>query len=232
MNRSPSTPKFIPAGSFRSAIGRVAAGIVLAAGILPVCGMSAAPAPAPVVALAPPEPEAIPRRWQLEIEPGSLRLATVELPGGAKKAFYYLTYRVINNSGEDLLFAPSFELTSEYGNRRSGTEVPTEVTRALIAQTQNTYIEDQISIIGQLLQGKENAKDGIVIWPANDLDVDSLVIYAAGFSGETTSVDMPATKDKVVLRKTFQMNYQVAGDMSQMIGKEIARSESPRWIMR
>jgi hypothetical protein len=218
-----SLSKFIPLAPVRSArrfLAHCLVGVAVAAGTAPMLGF-----------ITPPEPEAIPRRWQLEIEPGALRLTTMTVDG-KQKAFFYLTYRVINNSGEDLLFAPSFELSTEYGNLRSGLDVPADVTRKLMEETQNKYIEDQISIIGQLLQGKENAKDGIVIWPANDLDSDSLTIYAAGFSGETTSVEMPKSKEKVVLRKTYQMKYHVAGDMSQMIGKEITRAESPRWIMR
>lgn len=180
----------------------------------------------------PPEPEAIPRRWQLDIEPGALRVTSVDVPGVGKKPFFYLTYRVINNSGEDLLFAPSFEMSTEVGNRRSGRDVPAEVTKTLMEQTQNGFIEDQISIIGQLLQGKENAKDGIVIWPADELDMDDLTIYAAGFSGETASVELSTSKERVVLRKTFQIKYRVNGDMTQMLGKEITREEAPRWIMR
>lgn len=220
-----ATSKFIPAVTsrfgWRGVVARIVLGATLATGGATMVGFT----------MTPPEPEAIPRRWQLEIEPGQLRLTTLEVEGKAK-AFYYLTYRVINNSGEDLLFAPSFELSSEYGSIRSGLDVPTDVTRKLMEESQNKYIEDQISIIGQLLQGKENAKDGIVIWPANDLDVDSLTIFAAGFSGETTSVEMPASKERVVLRKTFQMKYHVSGDMTQMLGKEITRAEPPRWIMR
>ena len=92
--------------------------------------------------------------------------------------------------------------------------------------------QDQISIIGQLLQGKENSKEGIVIWPADELDMDQLVVYGAGFSGETTTVEKPFGKDRVVLRKTYIVKYRISGDMSKMIGKEIERAEPGRWIMR
>ncbi|MGE3107535.1 MAG: hypothetical protein AB7G11_01000 [Phycisphaerales bacterium] len=210
-----------PGARMRQMVARVMLGVVIAAGCAPILGM----------ALTPPEPEAIPRRWQLEIEPGPLRLTTVETDG-VPHAYFYLTYRVINNSGEDLLFAPSFELSTEYGSFRSGIGVPTHVTRELLKETENKYIEDQISIIGQLMQGKENAKDGLVIWPANNLNVNSMTVFAAGFSGETTSVEMPATKERVVLRKTLQIKYHASGDMSQMLGEVIEREESPRWIMR
>jgi len=224
MSRVTNQHKSMRFGMFRGKLARglapAIAGLCIAAGVLPM------------IAMAPPEPEAIPRRWQLEIESGPMRLASVDLPGVGTKAYFYLTYKVINNTGEDLLFAPAFELATEVGSRRSGLDVPVDVTKALIAQVQNPFIEDQISIIGQLLQGKENSKEGIVIWPADELDMDQLVVYGAGFSGETTTVEKPFGKDRVVLRKTYIVKYRISGDMSKMIGKEIERAEPGRWIMR
>src|SRR5258707_477367 len=63
-----------------------------------------------------PEPDPIPRRWQLSIEPGPLRIATVEVPNEGPKAFFYMTYKVTNTSGGDLLFAPSFDLATNNGD--------------------------------------------------------------------------------------------------------------------
>lgn len=219
---------------------RLLAGVCAIAASIPLVGMTsmtANTAANTARAMTPPEPEAIPRRWQLEIEPGPLRLTSLDVPVVGKKTFYYFTYKVINNTGEDLLFAPAFELATERGVHRSGTGVPVAVTKTLMEYVQNSYIQDQISIIGQLLQGKENAKEGLVIWPADELDADEMTLYAAGFSGETATVEKPTTKDKavkekVVLRKSYQIKYHLSGDMSNFIGKEIERAEPGRWIMR
>jgi hypothetical protein len=144
-----------------------------------------------------------------------------------------MTYRVSNNSGEDLLFAPAFELSSGPGVvLRSGRDVPLEVTRELMKQTQNEFIEDQISIIGQLLQGKENAKDGIVIWPLPAFSEDTVTLYAAGFSGETATVQLPDSPDsKVVLRKTMMMRFRVPGTLEHQQSRPLELLEK-RWIMR
>src|SRR6185503_14338474 len=115
---------------------------------------------------------------------------------------------------------------------RSGRGVPLEVTKKLIEGVQNSYVQDQISIIGQLLQGKENARDGIVIWPANDLNVEELTVYAAGFSGETATVETPDTHQKMVLRKSLQRRYQISGELVGQTGKDIPLAEPQRWIMR
>lgn len=146
-----------------------------------------------LVAAAPaqgaPEPLPVPRRWQLDVEVGPLRMVKID-----GREYLYLTYKVVNNSGEDLLFAPSFELATDEGHvMRSGRGVPVSVTRQVMEMLENPFLEDQIAILGMLLQGEENAKEGVVIWPANGLDVDEISIYAAGFSGETATLELPAT---------------------------------------
>jgi hypothetical protein len=143
-----------------------------------------------------------------------------------------LTYTVTNNSGEDLLFAPAFELATDQEVLRSGRSVPLEVTRELQSRAQNPMILDQISMIGQLLQGKENAKDGLVIWPADDLRPGDLTVYAAGFSGETAKVQGPDSKQTVILRKTLMLRYTVPGELTQRGGQPLELSEPARWIMR
>ena len=54
----------------------------------------------------------------------------------------------------------------------------------------NQFLQDQIGILGMLLQGPDNARDGLVIWPCNNIAVDEISIYAAGFSGETRAVEV------------------------------------------
>jgi hypothetical protein len=185
-----------------------------------------------MTAMSPPEPEPIPRRWQLDIDVGPLRVATFDVKDQGRQAYFYLTYTVTNNSGEDLLFAPSFELAMDHQVLRSGRQIPLEVTKKLLDQTQIPQIEDQISIIGQLLQGKENAKHGLVVWPANELATLDLTLYAAGFSGETATVERPDNKEKVVLRKTLMVRYASPGDLSQNGQDPIPTAEPSRWIMR
>lgn len=182
--------------------------------------------------MAPPEPEPVPRRWQLDLDVGALRVATFDVKDQGRQAYYYMTYKVTNNSGEDLLFAPSFELATEYGVLRSGRQIPLEVTKQLLEDSRLPQIEDQISIIGQLLQGKENAKYGLVVWPANELAPSEITLYAAGFSGETATVERPDTKESTVLRKSLMVRYAPPGDLTQNGQEAIPTSEPARWIMR
>jgi hypothetical protein len=181
-----------------------------------------------------PEPDPVPRRWQLDAVVGPLRLFQMEVAGEGVKSFLYMTYKVTNSSGQDLLFAPSFELAAGPGvPTKAGRGVPAEVTKALLDKSQNPLLQDQIAIIGQLLQGPENAKEGLVVFALDGLNPKRLTVYAAGFSGETATVVPPGgtEKDKVLLRKSLALQYTVTGEL-------LGRGDVPlnlaerRWVMR
>lgn len=184
----------------------------------------------------PPEPDPLPKRWQLDLDVGPLRVARVQLPGAEPQIYYYMTYRVTNNSGQDLQFAPVFELGTDEGELFvAGRDVPRGVRLELLSRLDSPLLEDQISILGTILQGKENAKDGLVIWPVGDLDIDEVSVYAAGFSGETARIELPdpktGQKREIVLRKTLMVRYEIPGSLS-MRGSEPLRAKEERWIMR
>lgn len=183
-----------------------------------------------------PEPDPVPRRWQFDVKLGDLRMARINLEGGGVGTYFYLPYQVTNGTREDLLFAPQWELATDEGDVvRSGRDVPAEVTRQIIARLGNPLILDQVAILGPLLQGEENAKDGVVIWAAPDLNVDEVAIYATGFSGETKPYEVrdPATGKMrpELLRKTLMLRYDIPGDLMKRGNQPFPTSER-RWIMR
>lgn len=184
----------------------------------------------------PPEPDPLPKRWQLDIDVGALRVAQLQVEGQEPQMYYYMTYRVTNNSGQDLQFAPVFELGTDEGELfRAGRDVPRAARLELLGRLDNPLLEDQIAILGTILQGKENAKDGLVIWPVGDLNVDEVSVYAAGFSGETARIELkdPGTGEirEIVLRKTLMVRYQIPGSL-ELRGSEPLRPKEERWIMR
>ncbi|MFO0831430.1 MAG: hypothetical protein U0637_06250 [Phycisphaerales bacterium] len=186
------------------------------------------------VAVAAPEPDPVPRRWQLTVEPGPLRVMAVAV-GGQAQLYYYMTYRVTNTSGSDQMFTPSFELADDMGDvQRAGRDVPAEVTKAILTRLESPLLQDQVNVVGMLLQGEENAKDGLVVWPVANNHVRALEVYAAGFSGETRTLDAfdPETKGtkRVTLRKTLMLRYQPMGLVRE--GVEPYSVLEQRWIMR
>jgi hypothetical protein len=181
-----------------------------------------------------PEPDPVPRRWQLDVEVGPLRVASVQIEG-EQRSFYYLTYKVTNATGQDLLFAPAFELVTEDGiAQRSGRDVPAAATTQLLTLLNNPFLQDQISVVGILLQGPENAREGLAVWPVSDTTVDELTIFGSGFSGETRAIEVrnPSSGklERVLLRKTLMVRYLTPGEIAP--AADALPVAERRWILR
>lgn len=191
-----------------------------------------------------PEPDPVPRRWQLDIELGDLRATTVPVTvrteNGTRtvnRPFLYMTYSVVNYTDDDVPLAPLFEVAFDNGEMLlSGSGVPKEVTDELLRRLGNPLIEDQIGIVGVIRQGEQNARDGLVIWPLPEVDVDEVSVYAAGFSGETDTLNLtdPATGEpvQITLRKTLVQRYATPGVIDIRGNRPLTADGQAVWIMR
>ncbi|MFO0829260.1 MAG: hypothetical protein U0572_14070 [Phycisphaerales bacterium] len=156
--------------------------------------------------------------WELDFRPGALRMYTDAETG---KAYWYFTYKVINRTGKDRMWAPRLELFTDGGAiELSGRSVPTEVTRNLLRLLGNPLMQDQNQVIGEIHVGEENAKEGLVVWPAADLQVTEFTVFVAGASGKVRKVADPRTGQPRAERWTIRFNYLVPGD-------PVARGSSP-----
>jgi len=181
--------------------------------------------------IAAPQPSIVPKRWQLDFRPGPLRVITLETEEGPR-SYFYLTYTVVNASEQDLLFAPSFELATDDGELvRADRNVPAEVVEELIERLNNPFLRSHLDIMGELRQGEENARDGLVTFPAENLNVDQITVFAAGFSGETRRIVKPDTGEVVTLRKVMMLQHESPGTLAGRGPAPIERTES-RWILR
>lgn len=183
-----------------------------------------------------PEPNPVPQRWQFDVRPGALRFTKFETPDGQIRGYFFLTYRVVNNTKEDLLLAPLFELTTENGDVvRSGRDVPPSVMKKIMAEVDNPLAQDQISILGTLLQGEENGREGVVVFSDVDISARDLTIYATGFSGETAPYEVKDPKTgkprRELLRKTLSLEYKLPGDVTGRVNEPLPLFEQ-RWVMR
>lgn len=218
-----SVAKSVEAGAVRGLMSRLVLFGVLAS----VLGCVLA-----VTSVGAPLPDPVPRKWELRFEPGELRTAVVSLPDAGPTAFYYMTYYVENNTGDDLYFAPRFELVTDAGEvMRSGREVPREAVDKILAILDEPLLLDEIRVQGNLLQGPENAREALVVWPVGSLDVDEVSVYAAGFSGENEIVQRPDTGETVVLRKTKMLRHLVPGTLNPRRESPLRRTVE-RWILR
>jgi hypothetical protein len=176
-----------------------------------------------------PRPSSIVTRWQFEFEAHDFSLYTDPTEG---KSFWYFTYTVTNKSGEDRRWAPQFDLFADDGQiLSSGYGVPDRVTDDILELLGNPLLETQTGILGELLQGETNAKDGLVIWSAENLGVTEVTMFISGLSGESVRVKNPDTKEDTVLRKTLRRDYVVPGEPEAREGKPIELVQE-EWIMR
>ncbi len=186
-------------------------------------------------AFAAPEPSPVATQWEFTFEDGPLRLAWVEDASGATKPYFYLTYRVTNHWGGVKLFAPDVQLTIDNANvRSSGRDVPSEVTEEIMARLENPLLESPTAIVSNVLQGVEHARDGIVIWPAEDLETDQVSVFFAGLSGESETYIVGRDSldpRRYNLRKTLMLRYSTPGEIGQQGDTPFDLAEK-RWIMR
>jgi hypothetical protein len=162
------------------------------------CGMIALATPASIAAK------------DLDFTPSELRLWRDPESG---KHFWYMTYDVVNNTGADQRFAPRIELVIDDGRIvRHGEGVSSDITKALKEFLGNELLEDQFEILGTVLQGKEHAKSGLVVFVAEDLEPTELTVMVQGLSRETEKKPHPKTGEMVTLRKNARVDYLVPGD--------------------
>ncbi len=183
---------------------------------------------------AAPEPAPVATQWEFTFEDGPLRLAWVE-EDGVRNPYFYLTYRVTNHWGGVKLFAPDVSLMIDNANiLRSGRGVSSAVTEEIMGRLKNPLLESQIDIVSNVLQGPEHARDGVVIWPAQDLEGDEVTVFFAGLSGEFQSYVVGRDGDnpqRYTLRKTMMLRYATPGQMGQQ-GDQSFEQVEKRWVMR
>ncbi|MDZ4831496.1 MAG: hypothetical protein SGJ09_15015 [Phycisphaerae bacterium] len=147
--------------------------------------------------------------WELDFRPGALRLLT----DTSGKSYWYFTYKVINRTGKDRMWAPRLELFTDKGEiLTSGRTVPTDVTRSILQLLGNPLLQDQNQVIGEILIGEEHAKEGLVVWPVDDTEVTEFTVFVSGASGKIRKTADPRTNQPRVERWTIRFNYLVPGD--------------------
>jgi len=191
-----------------------------------------------------------PLTWQFDFEPlGSLKPLFVRLPGEkTARTFWYLRYRITNRTGEDRAYVPSFDLCTNTGQLFSDRSfVPKGIFDEIQALYNDPLLKDIPGMTGKLLEGEDNAKDGVAIWPDFDPKAGQVEIYVGGLSGDQRILKLPrevevtrkmpdgkvATirTEQVVLDRTLVLLYDVPGEAA-------ARHTTPTrlvkdtWIMR
>lgn len=165
------------------------------------------------LALGYPQPSQYPISWELDFTPGlPTRVVVVPEAGAQPQAYWYLTYNVVNRTGQEQTFLPVVELLTEDGRIiRSDKAIPKAVFDSIRQREGAKFLEQQHEIGGEIRLGDDEARDGVAIWREPAREMGRFSIFIQGLSGETTTVTGPDDKP-VILRKTLQLNYLVRGD--------------------
>jgi len=192
---------------------------------------------------AQPEPSAVPTSWEFDIDVSPLRVVEVADDDGILRPYFYLTYKVRNETGRERFFAPGLELTTDQGEIiPAGRNVPRSVTLDLLQRQRNPLLLEQFGVLGELGQGEENVKEGLAVWAVNRRDIGVATVYIGGLSGETRTVRIRAVEDgevvlrEVMLRKTLMLRHHIPGEILDsrtlsQAGRELERTQTS-WILR
>jgi hypothetical protein len=179
-----------------------------------------------------PEPAIVSPSWSLEIEVQAPEAISIEDVDGSIRWFWYIAYKVVNPTDEDLLFIPEITIANDRGEIiTAGQDVPPTVFPAIKQRLGNPLLLSPVEVVGKLLQGDDFAREGVAIWPASSGDVDAFSVFIAGLNGETQNAMNPITGESVLVRRTLMLEYKSPGNFTRPQEQpiiEVDRSEVMR----
>ncbi len=190
-----------------------------------------------------PEPAAVERPGEWTLRTQFEHLQPIIMPteqGQDAQRFWYLIMTVTNKTDRDVDFDTSCILmTDNFQLIPSGKDVPPAVYERLKKRYERRYpLLQTMSEAGRrILQGEDNAKDIVVVWPDFDKKAKGLNVFIKGLSSETAVVEHPTEKDddgepvKMYLRKTLKLDYDIIGDPAVSPRVKLDY-EGQNWVMR
>ncbi len=192
-----------------------------------------------------PQPSRAPVRWELKFAFQDPQRITLTLPGDDDPTtFWYMLYRVENDTGQDIPFFPTAELvTSSLEVIQGGDQISPSVYDAIKERHRVThpFLTEPWRVTGTLLQGEDNAKTSVVVFRQFNLEDNAFAIYFSGLSGEIKRIPNPSF-DKTRpesednprmfnMRKTLEIKYKLPGDVTTRPSATPIRV-GRKWIMR
>lgn len=179
-----------------------------------------------------PEPAAVQRSWQFDFQAQAPQPIAVPDTSGRIRWYWYVTYKVVNNTGQDRMFIPDVTVATDQGDIISaGRNIPGRVFTAIKQRVGNKLLENPTQMVGRLLQGEDYAKESVAIWPDPGPDVDEIRVFFEGISGETAQITNPLTQKPVLMRKTLMRVYQTPGKPATPQEQTVIPLEET-WVMR
>jgi hypothetical protein len=177
--------------------------------------------------------------WVLDFRFKDPRIITVDIPGRGKKVVWYLWYQVLNyetaTNKEPHTFIPDFELvTHDIPGVYHDQVLPKvqEAIRRVEDPTGYLDIKNSVTItLNPIPLSKRDAVPrpvtGVATWDDINPDANRFSIFVSGLSNGWSIDD-----NKVVRRKTLQLNFRRIGDRYLMDSREIRFVPPAEWLYR
>lgn len=178
-----------------------------------------------------PQPSVYPVSWEFDFEHTTPQRIVVNVGSDSNPvAYWYMTYRVTNNTDRERMFLPVFEMVDNDGRViPSDRGIPPEVFDAIKRRERNQFLQPHARIGGELRLGADQAKDGVAIWPEPAAEMGTFNIYVSGLSGETA--ELKIADQSFILRKSLKLDFHVRGDHIRP-GEDPIDPTVKEWVMR
>jgi hypothetical protein len=186
---------------------------------------------------AAPGPALVTKSWEFKFSYHTPRAIAVQNIRGEWEWYWFMTYKVVNNTGQERLFIPEITIATDAGDIiQAGKGVRTAVFDAVKKRVGNRLLESPTDVVGQFRQDEDNAKESVAIWPATKHNVDQISVFISGLSGETAVVKVPDPADTTktidaLVTKTLMVDYELPGAPLSPQEQAVVPKGS-RWIMR
>ncbi len=183
--------------------------------------------------LAYPEPSLASRAWQFDFNYAAPRPVAVKDSTGGVRWYWFLAYKLVNRTDTERFFVPEVVIADDEGNIIEPTRnLDPSVFAAIRDKLNNPLLERPDQVLDKVLRGEDYARESVVAWPASvDAKPAEVSLFITGLSGESADVADPVTGQKVTLRKTLQLTYQMPGRPDSPQAQEVI-FKSETWVMR
>ena len=195
------------------------------------------------LALAAPQTGLISPSWELDIEFHDPQRITVPTKDGSE-TYWYVLYRVINRTGKDVRFFPSFRIvTNTLKVTHAGDGVHPSVYDLIASRHRQDFpfFAPPVKVTGLLLQGAANARESAAVFRMFDPEASSFKVYMHGLAGEIERVNNlafdPSKQESednprfFLVQRTLEISYDLPGDrQTRAIARPIRRDR--QWVMR
>jgi hypothetical protein len=179
-----------------------------------------------------PEPAIVSRSWEFEFTHGTPRPIAIQAADKKMQWYWFMTYKVVNKTGQERLFIPEFTIATDQGDiLTAGKDVPPAVFNVVQERLGNKLLERPSQVVGKVLQGEENAKESVAIWPDFGHDVTMMTVFAGGMSGETQAIPHPKTQEPVLVSKTLMLDFDLPG-YPPTPQSQTVEFKNKTWVMR